>query len=367
MIAIGTKNLSKLIYDGIFDLKKFSKEHSNIGFIETSLNYDNDLFLKNLIPEGFKIISRFQIKTNLEINLEFHRISLGIKETEKDRICIMLKDVTEEDETEIKPILGTYLIGLEDPEIEDIERFKNYFGRYPSMVSTEINPLFYPKDLLDFCHENKIAIIGHGIFGGDRATEIRSMFPDGFLMEFAKYNTDIQVLPGDDVYFIEEMTKKEKNINQVDGKILKYSRNINKNPRPELLPKKIYGQTILNIPNLGTIKFSCGDRTDKYFLKPQKDSVEVDKILWEDEEIEETDKNLLSTLHRYHSQVWIDEHYSPKFWKKIYKKISPDFYIIKLIPRHWYYGWIAKEHVFWMISGKLIKIPIERHDYLINE
>ena len=76
---------------------------------------------------------------------------------------------------------------------------------------------------------------------------------------------------------------------------------------------------------------------------------------------------LLGSFHRYHSQVFLDEKYNPRWWKKIYTKIADDFWVIKLIPRHWYLGWIAKEYIFWMISGKLIKIPLKAHYNLIND
>ena len=49
MIAIETRNLNKLVYSGLFSLKEFIKNNEESGYIETSLEYDNDILLNKHI------------------------------------------------------------------------------------------------------------------------------------------------------------------------------------------------------------------------------------------------------------------------------------------------------------------------------
>ena len=352
MIAIGTENLNKLVYDGVFDLKKFIEGHKNIGYIETSLVYDNDMFLRGKFPRDVVVLSRFPGVKDLEVNIEFHRHYLGYPENQ----VILLPGGTSWGD--IKDFLGKYRFGVYDPEIEELEEYFETLRRYPEYISLRINPLLYPKELLDYCKEKEIKTISHDIFGGKIwAGYLRNMFPDGFLFDFSRVNTDIQVLPSDDLLFLGDMVGRDKVVPKPGGALYKYSKNINKLPALELPPRKIHGQTSIKIDEVGEFKLPCGDKTDIYSLKKEESKL-PGKVVWEDTE---------DSLHRYHAEVWIDENYSPEWWKKVYTKVTKDFYTIKLIPSKWYLGWITKEHYFWLISGKLIKMPLTGHEKLNNE
>lgn len=352
MIAIGTENLSKLVYDNVFDLKKFIKKHKNIGYLETSLEYDNDMLIRGKFPDDITILSRFQTTKDLEVNIEFHKHYLGYPEN----MVILLPGNTEWKELKSFPI--TYRFGIYDPKLEDITDYFFALNKYPEFVSISNNPLFYQRNIIKYCRENNIKIISHDIFGGKIwAGYIRSMFPDGFLFDFSRANTDIQVLPSDDLLFLGDMVGRDEKIPVPEGLLYTYSKDVNKLPALDLPPMRIYGYTTLNVEGVGEFKLPCGDKTDIYSLSKENNKL-PGKIVWEDTE---------DSLNRYHAEVWIDENYSPKLWKKIYTKITNDFYIIKLIPSKWYLCWIAKEHYFWLISGKLLKMPLSGHEKLNNE
>ena len=363
MIALGTKNLNKLVYDDVFDLKRFLKKHTEIKYIETSLEYDNDFLLKDKIPEDLTILSRFPCVKDLEITIEFHKISLGILDNE--RLCILIPGQTDwrikELREEITTVSRKYKVGLYDPkDFVDIEDYTKVTGKKPDCVCLKINPLIYPKKTLDYCIEQDIPTISHDIFGGKLwAGYIREIFPDGFLFDFSRFNTSIQILPGDDLYFIGDMVSREKEIKLGEDKFYKYTKDINKLPALSLPPKRIHGVTSLLEDR---IKINCGDRTDSYYME-RIESIPKEEVIWEDTDLPDginmENKNLLGCYHRYHVPVELDKRFNPKIWKKVYTKIAPDFYSIKLIPSKWYLGWITKEYFFWMISGKLIKMSLK--------
>lgn len=371
MIAIGTKKLSKLVEDGIFKLPEFLKEHK-IKYIETSLDYDNDLTLHGKIPPECTVISRTQCLGDLDVTLDFHRLSLGVS---ADQMCVLLPDRDWSDpkvKDEVLRVHGKYKIGLDGiKEVEEIEVFKEGYGWTPDFISIEISPLCYPKSVLEYAKENNISVIGHGIFGGEIwAGYLRSMFPEGFLYDFARANVDVVVLPGDDLYFLGKILGRNKMTPLPEGKLFTYSKDIQKYPALKIPPRKIHGQTKITLEGFGDFEVPCGDLSDTYSTV-KKDPKISGEVLWEDTDLPwDTPKDnigLLSALHRYHAPVEIDSKYSPKWWKKIYTKISDDFYAIKLIPRHWYLGWWTKEHMFWLVSGKLIKTPLTGLDDLNNE
>lgn len=367
MIAIGTKNLNKLVYSGVFNLKEFILGHEEIGCIETSLEYDNDILLRGHIPKGTKVLSKIPCIENLDVTVEFNRLSLGV---DYNQLCILLDAKKDWEDTkninEVLKISDRHRIGLYGvTEVEELIDFQEYIKL--DYIEVDLNPLLYPKSVLDYARENGITVISHDIFGGELwAGYLRSMFPKEFLYDFAWYNSGIQVIPGDDLYFLSEIASRS--IKEEESKLCNYSKNINKLPALTIPPKKIHGQTKINIP--GIIEATI-EGSDIYSLGEVKEEVKAENILWEDKDlpgdIDTKNKNLLGCLHRYHVPVFLDEKYNPRWWKKIYTKISPDFWVIKLIPRRWYLGWIAKEYIFWMISGKLIKIPLRAHQNLIND
>lgn len=369
MIAIDTENLSDLVYSGVFNLKKYiAEEGAEIKYMITSLEYDNDILLREHIPKTVKVLSRIPCTDNLDITVEFNRLALGVG---YDQYCILL-DVkkSEANRDLIKRVSNVYEIGLYNvTKVEEILEFTEEIAK-PSYVEIDINPLVYPKTIIDYCHENGIQIISHGIFGGEYwAGYLESIFPKGFLYDFAWFNSDIQEVPGDNLYFLFEISKRS--INKDEEKLCKFSKNINKLPALTIPPQKIHGKTEFNIPGVGKISIGCGNEFDIYSLGEYNINVEVENIVWEDKDlpgdIDKNNHNLLGCFHRYHVPVFLDEKYNQGLWKKVYKKIAPDFWIIKLIPKKWYLGWIMKEYVFWLVSGKLIEIPLKAHQNLIND
>lgn len=365
MIAIGTENLSELVYSGLFDLKNFIKKHPEIQYIETSLDYDNDILLKDLIPENITVLSKFSCFENLDVLVNFNKLALG-RGKDFDNYCVLLdaKQDWYNDKTEIiiKNLVTLYKVGIYNASLDDITYFKETFGKL-DFVELEINPLLYPKTILDYSKANNIKIISKNIFGGKYwAGYLESMFPKGFLSDFARHNSDIQIIPGNDLFMLSRLSGRKNQ--ETDTKLLEYTKDLDKLPALTIPPQKIYGGTEINFPGTIKLKISCGETTDTYSLEKYEPVVEAQDIIWEEKD--NLPRNVFSCISRYHAPVFLDEKYNPRWWKKIYSKVAPDFWIIKLIPRHWYLELLVKEHIFWLVSGKLVKIPLAAHQNLIN-
>lgn len=364
MIAIGTENLSNLVYSGLFNLKEFIKNHTEIEYIETSLEYDNDILLRKHIPPTTKVLSKISYLKDLDVTVDFNRLALGI---DQERLIVLL-DASgfdwsgEENKKEVEKIIGKYKIGLYNvTNLGQVLEFSEIYT--PDFIELSLNPLLFPKTIPDYAKKENITIISRDIFGGKYwAGYIQSMFPKGFLYDFAKYNTDIQLISGEDLYFLSEISRRKVKIE--NPKLYTYSKDLNKLPALSIPPQKIHGYTTLEIPGVGEITVNGGYNSDTYTLENKNPEIKVEDIFWEDKDTEGINEKLLGCFHRYHAPVALDEKYNPKWWKKVYTKISVDFWVIKLIPRHW---WIPKEHIFWLVSGKLIKIPSRTHQNLINE
>lgn len=356
MIAIRTKNLSPLFSD-ILGFKSFLESLPGVSLV-ISPRDGVDWELSGSIPDHTTVYSLIPHIKGSQETIKSHELALGVHPV------IPLYPVSD-DYTDIDINSDCGLYQVED--VEDIETFKDKTEKYPDCIRISINPLKYPKEVLDFCKVNNIKIIGGDIFGPCILREYyKCLFPETFLQAFGEYNTNILEIPGDDPYLIKRvysrLDKGQENTN-----LLVYSKNIDRVPNLKASPK-VYQTLELDIPDLGKLSIPNVE-SENFSLKKKSEILEIGEPLWEDdlmpEDIDYTDKELLGVLHRYHVLPKLQELHSPKVWKPVFTKIYPDFWAIKVIPKKWY-GWFWGEHYYWFISGKLWKIPLSGHKNLIN-
>jgi diketogulonate reductase-like aldo/keto reductase len=141
----------------------------NVRMVDTSICYNNDYALNDLLKENksAKVISKIppQMTLDYEFVMKNHLRCLG-----RDKIDIMLIHnprsdwstlaVRLEDDDRIKET------GVSNFSIDDLKRYKDLMGHYPAYNEMEINPEYYNKDLIKFCHNHDIQIIAYAIFGG---------------------------------------------------------------------------------------------------------------------------------------------------------------------------------------------------------
>ncbi len=67
--------------------------------------------------------------------------------------------------------------GIANPDLSDLEAWKEIFGEYPSIVSLKISPpVVFPKEVIDFCEENNILIVATDITLGNFAFSLDYLY-----------------------------------------------------------------------------------------------------------------------------------------------------------------------------------------------
>lgn len=364
MIAIRTKNLSPLFLD-VLDFKKFMESNTGIDIV-ISPSDGVDWNLSGFIPKDTTIYSLIPHIDRADETIESQKLALGLDISNN---FIPLFDAELIDNFEVlKKFPGCGLYNVESQFT--IQKFEEDTEFTPSVIRIAINPLNYPKEILDYCKEEEISIIATEIFGNDLMKDyMLSLFNEPFLHLFAKHNSNIVEIPSSDPYLVSRFNTRVFNEKEEQAKLLEYSKDLNLYPSLFITaPKKrIYQYFSINIPDVGSITLE-GNR-GSFYLKQQEERINLGEALWEDsfmpEDINSNDKELLGTLHRYHVLPELEELH-PKFWKFEFKKIVPDFWLIKVIPRsilsiYW------KEIIYWYIHGKLYKMPSGKHEFLIND
>lgn len=356
MIAIRTKNLSPLFSD-ILGLRKFLNSFEEIGLV-ISPSDGNDWELSGAIPEKVKAYSLIPYFNGHEEIIKSHKLALG----KFDIIPLFPASSNYPEELRKYSVKGIYDVKW----VSEISKFKEDLERFPEVIRISVNPLDYPKEILDYCKKNNIKVIGTEIFGSDIFKEYyKRIFPESFLQSFGEYNSDILEIPGDDPYFIKRIYSRLGK-GQENKKLLEYTKTIKKLPSLKIPDQKIYQYSTLEVEDLG--KITIPGMIGKFSLKPIEEKTDFPDPIWVDdlipEDVDKTNKKLLGTLHRYHVLPQLSNLHSPKIWKPVFTKIDDDFWTIKMIPRKWL-GWFWKETLYWYISGKLWKMPLSKHKNLI--
>lgn len=135
--------------------------------------------------------------------------------------------------------------GIDFPE--SLEELKNTidilkcFGLEAKYVSLKISPFEFNKDIIKYCEDNNIVILGFNSFGGHlTAPSLIDSFTVPYLLEFAAAHSDIVFLSGRDLYnsisnkkYIEFLINKEADLSKYT-----LNKNINKLIKP--LKKTVY-------------------------------------------------------------------------------------------------------------------------------
>lgn len=184
----------------------------SIGKIfDTSICYNNDNILGKIrLNRGFEnshIVSKIppQMTDQYNIMMDSHIRNLGV-----NHIDIMLIHNARSDWKDLAVKLNNDRrighVGVSNFSISDIEEYKSLIGKYPEYNEMEINPNYYDKDLIEYCHEKGIQIIAYAIFGGKyNARENFRYYTMYYLLEFASYHAEYIIVRSDDPYELVDM------------------------------------------------------------------------------------------------------------------------------------------------------------------
>ena len=259
-------------------------------YVDTSICYNNDLYLKPLLKENrrIKVISKIppQMTDDYEFMLSNHLRCLG-----RRRIDIMLIHNPRSNWDRIASLLENddriKEVGVSNFSISDLNHYKELNGHYPKYNEIEINPEFYDKELIEFCHSNDIKLIAYAILGGKyNARRNISRYTHPYLLNFAGYNAEFLILRSDNPNRLRWMSvylnNIQKNVNDThDTKVFERSSSNNKSIMPtsysvpEIYTRGVFPTNSDQLYFNNNLVFSKGYTTDGLELK---DDLELNKM-----------------------------------------------------------------------------------------
>jgi diketogulonate reductase-like aldo/keto reductase len=196
-VALGTYELH------LADLKSIEDQFkSGVDYVDTSICYANDYVLnKHVGGEGQpKVISKIppQMTDQYEFMVSNHMTQMGVEEIE-----IMLIHNARSDWSDLAKMLESDKrfkhTGVSNFNVSQLEEYNNLLGHYPEYNEMEINPKYYDKDLIEFCHNKGIKIISYAILGGKyHARSMISKYSLDFCLAFACQDADIVIIRSDE-------------------------------------------------------------------------------------------------------------------------------------------------------------------------
>lgn len=205
--VLGTYEIDQALNSEYY--RRYVSNYSNIKWVDTSICYNNDLYLRNILKLNKKsrIISKIppQMIGEYEFMMSNHLRCLG-----RDKIDIMLIHNSRSDWKELAKKLESddrvVESGVSNFTIEQIKEYKDLMGYYPRYNEMEINVNYYDKELIEFCHNNDIKIIAYAILGGKyNARRNISKFTLPYLLTFVGRLAEFVIVRSDNSHRIHDM------------------------------------------------------------------------------------------------------------------------------------------------------------------
>ena len=198
-VGIDTLNIT---YDPSFSTEKFD-------YIYTSLTANNERLIgewvNSMRPTPPLIVYSEFIDSVVPI-LKEHLEMLGRAKTQllllnAEKVIGAKKEWL--DELNLGPIDN---LGIQCPkDVEELKKASEVLGREIKYVALPISPLEFQYDVLEYCKENKITVIGLNPLGGELSAprNIRS-FSLPYLLSFCAFHSDIVIVSGKELVKAEE-------------------------------------------------------------------------------------------------------------------------------------------------------------------
>lgn len=188
----------------------YARESSNIGYIYTSIEANNDFLLKTYI-QSFKtgpvLVVGAKYLNGLALGLKQHLNTL-----ERAFTQLLLVDESADwknwvsELSTIKAAGTAQNFGLQIGSGADLEKVKEIFelakgsGTELNFIALPVCPLDFNYEVLSWAKENKVTVFGFNPFGGNlSAARNIQTFSIPYLLGFAAGNADIVVLSGRDM------------------------------------------------------------------------------------------------------------------------------------------------------------------------
>lgn len=256
-IAMGTYEINVPSYETIHEMSLVK----SYDYVDTSISYDNDYELRRLLDDNpsVKVISK--IAPQMTDQYEF-MVSNHLRCLNRNKIDIMLIHNPRSDWKDLAKKLNSdkrfIEVGVSNFSIMQLNEYMKVIGRYPKYNEIEINPNYYDKELIEFCHDRGIKIIAYAILGGKynaRKNIARYTLP--YLLAFAAKNAEIVIVRSDSHFRLNRTISLLKNIENLvedPNRLLDRGSSESKSIIPE----------VYDLPEVYTIDESLSDADYKY-------------------------------------------------------------------------------------------------------
>lgn len=328
-------------------------------YIHTSISENNDYIISDFIKyqSGALLITTIDFSDTMESALTGHLLTIG-----RNKIDLLLINSNckwnPDNINQLKTSGIIDSIGISNPDsIDRIIELRNELGNENiKYISLDICPLNFNYDIINWCSENNITILGFNPFGGHiSAPSIIDSFSVPYLLGFSATYSSIVFLSGEDIYqciperdYLNSLIGKEvepkyilkKNISKLYKpikKTIETSLKIGDNIIfPYKCPDTIYDHSDI-ILNLGKIIETLPEQLEKSNL--EEEVYLISDILYKPEDANSSD---LFAIYRYRVLELLKVRFPESSWEHVYGKLGDKLMAI-VVRKENKTGWIKKK------------------------
>lgn len=376
-LALGTSGMSPLLVSP----EKLEKKIKNLKYVEVSVEDDTDLKLRGTLG-NLGVILRAQHLELLSMIVDANKFCLGNKNID---ILLLPGKVDPrfyiDELEELKSKVKKRGVWIEEDNVSLIKQYEEVIKI--SYVCVPINPMFYPKEVIDYCKSNDLKIIATDIYGRFYQDQMIDSFTRQFLDEFAMANSDI-VITGSrnfettvsSLLFMDQLAGIEVPVEKESLFTIKKSISAIKlvNPLKKVVFPQVEVMSGVNVVALDKnttsnpvfpVSYNLGKNGSEVIsisaISQSVFSKEIESMSYpKDADI--TDKTR-KAYSRYYSMAILQTVFKPKDWKMTVT-IGSDFDTITMERTHLSWLWFVKPISFLIVPDKntfyLIKLPYKK-------
>lgn len=320
-------------------------------YIHTSISENNDYIISDFIKyqSGASLITTIDFSDTMETVLAGHLLTLG-----RDKIDLLLInsnckwDINNIEQLKISGIIDS--VGISNPDsIERIIEIRKEIGEDKiKYISLDLCPLNFRYDIVNWCFENNITILGFNPFGGHiSAASIIDSFSIPYLLGFSATYCSIVFLSGEDIF---QCIPERNYLNNLIGKEIEPKYILKKNISKLYKPIKKTVKTSLNIGDNITFPYECPE----IIYEPEEILLNLGKTIESiPQQIEKTE--LESEVYQLINVLYKPTDASTSDLFAIYRYRVLELLKVKFPENTW-------EHVYGKLGDKLMAIVVRKEN-----
>ena len=226
-------------------------------YIHTSISENNDYIISDFIKfqSGASIITTIDFSDTMETAIAGHLLTIGREKID----LLLINSNCSWDITNINHLKSSGMvdsIGISNPDsIERIIELQKEMRGEIKYISLDLCPLNFKYDIVNWCIENNITMLGFNPFGGHiSAPSIIDSFSIPYLLGFSASYCSIVFLSGEDIF---QTIPERDYLNNLIGKDVEPKYILKKNVSKLYKPIKKTVETSINISDNIIFPYNC--------------------------------------------------------------------------------------------------------------